>query len=234
MTSSIPSQSVQAAVTTTTTTASTTTRLLLTGGAAAGPLFVAVGLAQAFTRGGFDPVRHPLSLLSLGDLGWIQIVNFVAAGLLFLGAATGLSRVLRGGRAGTWGPVLLGTFGVALIAGGVFLPDAGLGFPPGAPDTAVGDVSFGEMSWHAQLHGVGPVLGFTALSLASFVFARRALGLRQRAWAALSVAVGVSILVLGNIPNGTGNFVPLWIAIVLAFCWASAQVAQMRRPLRND
>jgi len=60
--------------------------MLLTGGVVAGPLFVAVGLAQAFTRAGFDPVRHPLSLLSLGDLGWLQITNFVTAGLLFLGS----------------------------------------------------------------------------------------------------------------------------------------------------
>lgn len=56
------------------------TRALLACGVVAGPLFIVVALIQAFTRSGFDPVRHPLSLLSLGDLGWIQITNFVVGG----------------------------------------------------------------------------------------------------------------------------------------------------------
>ena len=37
------------------------TRALLACGVVAGPLFVAVGLAQLLTREGFDPTRHPLS-----------------------------------------------------------------------------------------------------------------------------------------------------------------------------
>ena len=45
-----------------------TTRLLACG-IVAGPLFLAAWLLQAFTRDGFDPTRHPLSLLSLGELG---------------------------------------------------------------------------------------------------------------------------------------------------------------------
>src|SRR5262245_58837778 len=96
--------------------------------------------------------------------------HFVTAGLLFLGAAVGVRRVLQGGRAGTWGPLLLGAFGVALVAGGVFLADAGLGFPPGAPQTTVHYVNFAELSWHAKLHGVAPPLGFLSLSLACLVF----------------------------------------------------------------
>jgi Protein of unknown function (DUF998) len=76
------------------------TRTLLACGVVAGPLFVAVGLLQMLTREGFDPTRHPLSLLSLGDLGWVQITNFVLNGLLFVAAAVGMRRVLRPGRAG--------------------------------------------------------------------------------------------------------------------------------------
>jgi hypothetical protein len=60
------------------------TRRLLAGGVIAGPLFVVVAFIQAFTRPGFDLARHPLSLLSLGDLGWIQIANFVATGVVAL------------------------------------------------------------------------------------------------------------------------------------------------------
>jgi len=109
------------------------TRTLLTCGVVAGPLFVVMALLQSFTRDGFDLKRHPISMLSLGDLGWIQIANFVIVGLLFTAYAVGMRRVLHPGRGGTWGPLLIGAFGVSQIVGGVFLADPGLGFPPGAP-----------------------------------------------------------------------------------------------------
>jgi len=38
-------------------------------GIVAGPVFLATALTQAYTRDGFDLARHPISLLSLGDLG---------------------------------------------------------------------------------------------------------------------------------------------------------------------
>src|SRR5262249_14340506 len=66
---------------------------LLTCGVVAGPLYLAVVLLQALTRTGFDLKRHPLSSLSLGHLGWIQIVNFVVTGLLVLACAAGMRRV---------------------------------------------------------------------------------------------------------------------------------------------
>ena len=46
-----------------------TTRILLIAGVAAGPIFVALWALQAFTRDGFRPAFHPLSLLSLGEGG---------------------------------------------------------------------------------------------------------------------------------------------------------------------
>jgi hypothetical protein len=52
---------------------SRTTKSLLGYGVIAGPLYVAVSLAQALTRQGFDPTRHAWSLLSNGGLGWIQV-----------------------------------------------------------------------------------------------------------------------------------------------------------------
>src|SRR5690606_8768150 len=53
------------------------TRRLLAGLVAAPVVFGVVSLAQAFTREGFDLVRFPISMLSNGDLGWLQITNFV-------------------------------------------------------------------------------------------------------------------------------------------------------------
>ncbi len=39
-------------------------------------------MAQAFTCPGFDLRRDAISILSLGDLGWIQVANFVVSGRL--------------------------------------------------------------------------------------------------------------------------------------------------------
>ena len=107
-----------------------TTRLLA-GGIVAGPLFLAAWLIQAFTREGFDPTRHPLSLLSLGELGWIQIANFVVTGVLCVACAIGMWRVLHPGRSSTWGPLLVGGLGIGLILAGIFTTDPGAGFPLG-------------------------------------------------------------------------------------------------------
>jgi Protein of unknown function (DUF998) len=144
------------------------TRALLACGVVAGPLFLVVALLQALTRDGFDPGRHPLSLLSLGELGWIQITNFVVAGLLSVAFAVGMRRVLHPGRGGTWGPLLFGTYWVGLIGGGAFLADPGAGFPPGAPAGAPE-----QLSWHGILHDAAHVLAFLALIAACFVLARR-------------------------------------------------------------
>jgi hypothetical protein len=198
------------------------TQMLLACGAVAGPLFIVVGVTHGLVRPGFDPVKHPLSLLSVGDLGWIQIANFVIAGLLFVGCGVGMRRLLHPGRAGTWGPWLYGAFGVSLIVGGVFVSDPGLGFPPGTPEGVPA-----EMSWHAAVHAVAPVVGFLALSLACFVFARRSYGLREPGWATFSVIVGIVIQALGAVSSATLNFIPLWSAMVLGFGWASLQAARL-------
>src|SRR5688500_8785847 len=60
----------------------TRTRRLLACGIIAGPVFLTVTMVQAITRRGFDLSRHPVSLLSLGDFGWLQIANFVVTGAL--------------------------------------------------------------------------------------------------------------------------------------------------------
>src|SRR5687768_10162117 len=110
------------------------TRLLLIGGIVAAPLFILLWAVQAFTREGFRPTFHPLSLLSLGDGGWVQIANFVITGLLLIGAAVGLRRVTGRGTGALWVALLIALMGVGLVIAGVFVADAGAGFPVGAPE----------------------------------------------------------------------------------------------------
>jgi len=81
-------------------------KTLFSAGMAAGPLLMGLAWLQAMTREGFNLVRHPMSSLSLGDLGWIQIANFILAGCLIIGAAVGLKRLMEG-PGSTWAPRML-------------------------------------------------------------------------------------------------------------------------------
>ncbi|WP_245718721.1 DUF998 domain-containing protein [Micromonospora rhizosphaerae] len=110
------------------------TRTLLAAGIATGPVFGVAAAGQVLLRDGYDLSRQPLSLLALGELGWIQIANFVLSGLLALAGAAGLRRALRGTAAGTWGPALVAAFGTGLIVAGVLRADPSMGWPAGAPE----------------------------------------------------------------------------------------------------
>ena len=195
-------------------------------GVVAGPLFIAVLLIQAFAREGFDLSRHPLSLLSLGGLGWIQITNFVVTGALLVACAIGMRRVLRPGRGGTWAPRLVGAFGVGLILAGVFTTDAGAGFPPGAPAGAPE-----QISWHGILHEVGFGLAFFGMVVGCLVFARRFAGLKRRGWVGACVGAAAAVLVLASWPDTDGVSIRLVIASAILFGFVAATAARLMRGL---
>jgi len=191
------------------------TRRLVLAGVVAGPLFVVVGLVQALTREGFDLSRHPLSLLSLGDRGWVQIANFVIAGLLMFAFAAGVRRSLGDGPGRVWAPVLFGLYGAGLVLGGAFTADPGMGFPEGAP-AGIPDT----LTVHGTIHAIAPPLAFLALIAACRVFARRFAREGRRGAAAWSVATAIGCLVL-TAPVGPGTSVRLFLGIALAFAWVS-------------
>jgi hypothetical membrane protein len=204
----------------------TITRALLTCGIVAGPLYMVVGAIQVLTRPGFDVRYNMLSQMSLGDQGWIQIANFVLSGLLVLAGAVGIRRALRSGPASTWGPRLVGVYGLGLIAAAIFSADPGFGFPPGTP---AGPPT--TMSTHSLLHFVSALFGFFAIIGACVVFARRFAKLGQPGLAAYSVATGVVFLVafLGT-ASGSGGVaftLALWAALALAWVWLSAITARL-------
>jgi Protein of unknown function (DUF998) len=205
------------------------TGALLACAAAAGPLYLVAGLAQAFTRPGFDITRHDLSVLSNGDLGWIQIANFLVSGGLVVAGAVGMRRALRSGRARTWGPLLVGVYGLGLIGAAFFVADPALGFPPGTPAGAR------AVSWHGLMHFVSGGVGFLSLIAACFVFARRFAGLELRGWAVYSVLTGVLFLAgFFGIAAGSGNswtILGFWIAVTIAWAWITALALRLMREL---
>jgi hypothetical protein len=165
------------------------TRILLLCGAIAGPFFLFTVLIEDYTRPGFDPRLDPLSLLSLGDWGWVQIGNFALAGVLNLLYAVGLWRRLHTGRAGTWGPILIGAYGLGLLLVSIFRTDPSNGFPLGA-------ITPTQPSWHGFIHGLGGLFIFVVLTAALAVFTRFFLARKERGWAFYCLASAVLILLL--------------------------------------
>jgi Protein of unknown function (DUF998) len=197
---------------------------LLGCGVAAGPLFIGLSVIQALTREGFDLKRHAISMLSLGDYGWIQIANFLISGCLTVLCAIGMWKALRHGRAGTWGPVLVGMFGAGTLAAGLFSTDPAMGFPPGAP------AGLPEtLSWHGVLHGVAFFVAFASLVASCFVYAKRFAERKQWRWTAHSAISGVAApaLVAMGIANPTSAGVPFLLAAAVAFAWLAVLAVEL-------
>jgi Protein of unknown function (DUF998) len=195
-----------------------TTRTLLRAGMLAGPVYLLVGYTQAFTREGFDIRHHPLSLLSNGDLGWIQVLNFLVSGAMVIAGAAGVRQVLRGSPAGKWGPVLFALFGAGMLGGGLFKADPAPGFPPGTPEVTI--------SQSGIIHFMFGAIAFYALIAACFVFARRFRVQGENGWALISTLTGlvffVTFAVLVSGRGGSAAMFALYIVVTWSFLWHSA------------
>jgi hypothetical protein len=204
------------------------TRSLLGYGVIAGPVYVVVSLAQALIRQGFDLTRHAWSLLSNGGLGWIQVTNFAAAGLMTVAFAVGLRRA----GVGTWTPRLIGLYGVSLVAAGVFRADPALGFPRGTPTSA------NTVSWHGMLHLLSGSVGFLCLIAACLIVGRAFAAEGARGWAVYSRVTGVVFLAgfagVASGSHGALTTLPFAAAVVLAWSWITAlSVRLFRSPARS-
>jgi hypothetical protein len=199
-----------------------TTRALLAGAVLAAPLWAAVSLAQAATREGFDLTRHPLSALSTGDLGWLQITNFLVAGALTAAGAVGLRRSLRGAPGGTWAPRLILVNGLGMIAAGLLVMDPADGFPVGTP---AGTPE--QLTWHGYGHMAAGSVSFAALIAACYVLGHHYGRTGHRSAAAASRVAGTALLVGNGWAMTGGQYGSLTLAVgaVTAMLWVSAVAA---------
>jgi hypothetical protein len=174
--------------------------------AVAGTLWAVVSLGQVATRDGFDLMRHPLSLLSTGSLGWVQIANFVVSGLLMLIGAGSLD--------GRWAPRLARVAGVGMIAAGLLVMDPGGGFPVGHDEVPT------TMTWHALGHVVAGTITFTALIAACYVLAKRA---TTRSSAVAAAVSGTALLTgwLWAMSGGTAGTLTLAVGAITAMLFVS-------------
>jgi hypothetical protein len=188
----------------------------------AGPFYLAIGLAQALTREGFDLARHPLSVLSNGPGGWIQTANFALTGLLVVAAAIGLARAL-GPRSHllTWP---LAGHGLAVFTATFFPADPMDGFPPGTPQGIPTTISSTGLA-HFAAGGLGFLLLGLAGVLGALVLGRRGAG----GLAALSLLSGLVVLLgfFGGmaLPLGVAG---IWAAVVVGYAWLSVLSFRLR------
>ena len=159
--------------------------LLLLSGVVAGPLFIAVFLMEGVLRTGYDPLRQPVSALSIGPRGWIQQANFFVTGGLNLTYAFGLSSALAAYGGSFWIPLLFGVYGAGLIGAGIFTTDV-TGLMPVPRDRS-------QRTRAGILHDICSLPVFVALFALGFLFANLFASAGEGGWATYSI---VSSLVL--------------------------------------
>ena len=212
-------------------------RLALLCGAAAGPLFALAAAVEGATRADYDPMRHPISSLALGEFGWTQTANFIVCGILFTVYALGLRPALKPGRGRLWAPILLAGWGLGMIGSGLFTTDPVSGYPPGSPASVTAPPTAGVLH---DLFALPVFLGFPVLCA---VMAVRFIGERRIAWSVYTLLSGVGFLVAfflasagfsqqaGLVEVG-GLFQRLTVAIGLAWLTLLA-VSLLRRRSRH-
>jgi hypothetical membrane protein len=207
------------------------TKTLLAYGVIAGPVWCTVAFSQAVSRDAFDVTRHPLSLLSNGPYGWIQVINFVVAGLMLVACGAGLRRALTVGRGSTWIPRLIGAYGASLVAAGVFRADPAAGFPSGTPTGPA------AVSWHGMLHFVSGGIGFTCVAIACFITAARYAERGRAGYARFSRVTGAVFLAgFAAISSGGGSrisIVTFTACMLLLWTWLSSVALDQYRSIAH-
>jgi hypothetical protein len=190
------------------------TRVLLFAGAVAGPLFAMLATGQVLLRDGFDLRRHPLSLLATGGPGFVQIGNFILAGLGVLCLAIAVRRTVTDGVGRRWLARLIAVFGLGLAASGVFVMDPENGFPIGTPEGPAA-----AMSWHGIAHIAAATVAFTGLAVACIVLTVRMVR-RRAGWPAVLNACAALVFLAPVNPAWAS--VQLAVTALVAFTWTTA------------
>lgn len=200
------------------------TRAFLGYGVLVGPFYLVVGVLQGMFREGFSFARHPLSVLSNGSLGWIQIANFVISGFMVILAARGIRHVL-GARARAAAGALM-TFGIAMLVSAVCRADPVDGFPVGTP---LGPPT--SISTMGLMHFIAGTLGFTALGVSGLLFARVLARQGLRALATFSLVAGLVVLFgfFGGAAFAatTSGIIGIWISVVAGWLWLAVLCYQL-------
>lgn len=135
-------------------------RSLASAGVIAPILFVAVFTAEGLLRGDYSAMKNFISELSMGDRGWVQVVNFMVFGFLLSLFSLETLREFRRRKLSLTGPVLLFVISVSYFFSGPFVTD---------PDT----IFTNQKSIHGIVHGVFGAVVFTLMPVICWVFLKQ-------------------------------------------------------------
>jgi hypothetical membrane protein len=171
-------------------------------------LFAVVAVVHSLLRPDHSLVALPISALATGPSGWVQDVNFVICGLMFLAYPIGLHVEVRQTRWGMVGPALLVVSGAGLVLAGVF--------------PAV-DAS-GNLSYDSLGHTVASFMAFLGTGGGFIVTSRRLAGDSSwRSLATYTLGSGIAIVVLvfafGALAERPGTPLHPWIGL---FQWVTS------------
>src|SRR4026209_237200 len=166
------------------------TRLLLICGTLAGPFFTILWFITGLNRANYDPLRHPISSLAIGESGWTQVTNFIITGVLTLALAFGLRSAL-GSRGGSkWGMIWMTAIGIGFLGAALFVADAMNGYPPGTSLLLMQPTVVG------RLHRLFSALVFFGIPGADFslggLFAKNG----ERTWATYSRGTAIAFIAM--------------------------------------
>ena len=169
----------------------------LWAGVVAPLLFTGVYLVDGATRAGYEPLRHQVSLLSLGDRGWVQVLSFLVTGGLLAVFAIALRGWLRSGPGARGGPAGVAVAAIGFVLAGVFTTQPMFGYPPGAPPGMATDVTPAS-----AIHVVAALLLFFGLAAAAAVLAYRFRQDGSAGWATVSALAAVVVVVAFGASGG--------------------------------
>ena len=157
----------------------------------AGPLiFVMVAVVHSLLRSDHSLVALPISALATGPSGWVQDVNFLICGVLFLAYPIGLHLGVRQTRWGVVGPALLVLSGAGLVLAGVF--------------PAV-DAS-GNLTYDSLGHTVASFIAFLGTGGGFIAMSRRLAGDSSwRSLATYTLGSGIAIVVGNRVRRARGK-----------------------------
>jgi len=165
------------------------TKLYLASGIVGCWLFIIVFLIEGATRVGYSSFRYPISSLSIGDLGWIQIINFILSGTLIFLLALGLRLALKPSKSSIWIPRLIGAVGLGLIGAGIFSTDPAFGYPATSP------LAIAQFTVHGHLHDLFSIFVFACLPIACFEFRKRFKANGNRGWSIYSLISAIAFII---------------------------------------
>lgn len=154
----------------------------------------------------------------------MQRGNLILSGLMVIAAAVGLARALQEATVARRAGALLGVYGAALVASGIFPPDPMAGFPP--------DAVPGGASLSGVLHLTSGGIGFLALAGTALVVAAW-FSARRDPFARVS-RVAVALIIIGFLGGAVlaeraAGVALLWVAVLCGWGWLAGASIRLYR-----